>query len=298
MSDCPFRAPRLSISLLLSLALSSIGFAEALPVANNRPGDVWSGNSLGMKFRWCPAGSFRMGSPAEEPDRSKDEGQVDVTLTHGFWLGECEVTRGQWERVMSTTWKAERDKRWAYDRIGERPGELEKDPDGPDLPMTYVNYERALAFCDALTKTERKAGRLADGWQYHLPTEAQWEYACRAGTTTRWSFGNDIEQVPKYVSRRKLRSVGELLPNAWGLRDVHGNVEELVRDGYAFKLPGGKNPFTPPKGRSSCYRGGDYMWGEHTVRSAERMSEWFGRRMHSQGFRVALVPLEEEVKAK
>jgi formylglycine-generating enzyme required for sulfatase activity len=292
---------RFTINLPACLALlvltGAVCAAEPLPVEGARAGDPWSGNALGMKFRWCPAGSFRMGSPQDEADRKKDEDQVEVTLTHGYWLGECEVTRGQWQQVMQTTWKDERAKRWVYDRIGEDPAKLAKEPDEPDLPMSYVNYDEAIAFCEALTKTEQAAGRLPVGWRYHLPTEAQWEYACRAGTTTRWSCGDGEEQLEKYASYRLSvhgqLAVGKLLPNAWGLCDMHGNVQELVRDGYQFKHPGGKDPFTPAKNRSSCYRGGDYGWGAHAVRSASRRSMWFGRRLPWDGFRVAIVPAEK-----
>jgi formylglycine-generating enzyme required for sulfatase activity len=282
--------------LVLLVLVEVVCAAEPLPIEGTRPGDPWSGNALGMKFRWCPAGSFRMGSPKEEADRKQDEEQVEVTLTHGFWLGECELTRGQWQQVMKSTWKDERAKRWAYDRIGEDPAKLAKEPDGPELPMSYINYDGAIAFCEALTKTEQEAGRLPDDWRYHLPTEAQWEYACRAGTTTRWSCG-ELEQYASYrLSVHGLLSVGKLRPNAWGLCDMHGNVQELVRDGYQFKHSGGNDPFTPAKGRSSCYRGGDYGWGAHAVRSASRCSMWFGRRLHKDGFRVAIVPAENPPK--
>ncbi|MGH9853137.1 MAG: formylglycine-generating enzyme family protein, partial [Blastocatellia bacterium] len=126
----------------------------------------------GVKLRWCPPGRFLMGSPPDEPEHRPDETQVEVRLTKGFWMGKYEVTQGQWKRL-----------------VGEFPG---KQPtgEGDDFPLVEVNYAEAEDFCKRLTEQGHKSGALPKDWEFRLPTEAQWEYACRAGTTTATSFGN------------------------------------------------------------------------------------------------------------
>ena len=132
----------------------------------------------GVKLCWCPPGRFTMGSPPGEPERRPGEDQVEVTLTRGFWMGKYEVTQGQWKRV-----------------VGKLPGELTAElPEGDDYPVGNVNFAEAEAFCRKLTELARKSGDLPEGWEFRLPTEAQWEYACRAGTTTATAFGDKLEQ--------------------------------------------------------------------------------------------------------
>src|SRR5262245_1419418 len=130
----------------------------------------------GVKLCWCPPGKFTMGSPPGEPERRPGEEQVEVTLTRGFWTGKYEATQGQWKRVM-----------------GKLPGELTAElPEGDDYPVGTVNRARVEAFCAKLPDVARKWGELPADWEVRLPTEAQWEYACRAGTTTATAFGDKI----------------------------------------------------------------------------------------------------------
>ena len=130
----------------------------------------------GVKLCWCPPGKFTMGSPPGEPERRPGEDQVEVTLTRGFWTGKYEVTQGDWKRV-----------------VGKLPGALTAElPEGDDYPVGNVNFAEAEAFCRKLTELARKSGELPEGWEFRLPTEAQWEYACRAGTTTATSFGDTL----------------------------------------------------------------------------------------------------------
>ena len=130
----------------------------------------------GIKLCWCPPGRFVMGSPASEPERRPGEDQVEVTLTKGFWMAKYEATQGQWKRV-----------------IGKLPGELTAElPEGDDFPVGNVNFAEAEAFCRKLTELGRQSGDLPKDWEFRLPTEAQWEYACRAGTTTATSFGDKL----------------------------------------------------------------------------------------------------------
>src|SRR5688572_3547406 len=120
----------------------------------------------GLKLCWCPPGKFTMGSPAREPERRPGEDQVEVTLSRGFWIGKYEVTQGQWRQV-----------------VGEFPGERTAG-EGDEFPVYTVNFAEAEGFCRKLTERARASGGLPAGWEFRLPTEAQWEYACRAGTTT------------------------------------------------------------------------------------------------------------------
>ena len=126
----------------------------------------------GVKLRWCPPGRFVMGSPSNEPEHRPDEAQVEVRLTKGFWMGKYEVTQGQWKRI-----------------VGEFP-QPQPAGEGGNFPVCWVNYAEAEDFCQKLTELGHKSGELPKDWEFRLPTEAQWEYACRAGTTTATSFGN------------------------------------------------------------------------------------------------------------
>lgn len=190
----------------------------------------------GVKLCWCPAGRFTMGSPPAEKERRPGEAQVEVTLTKGFWMGKYEVTQGEWRRVE-----------------GKFPGEFTAG-EGNDFPVYTINFAEAEGFCRKLTEIAHKAGDLPKNWEFRLPTEAQWEYACRAGTTTATTFGdklsskqanfegkpyNGAEEGP---SLKRTAKVGSYPANRWGLHDMHGNVFEWCRDWYHAKLPGGVDP--------------------------------------------------------
>src|SRR5438552_4349389 len=234
--------------LFILLALDLLGCQRTVPVnvqeAEPEP-SAFTGSKAGeeravagVKLCWGPAGKFTMGSPPNEPERRPDEGQVEVTLTRGFWMGKYEVTQGQWKRV-----------------IGRLPGELTAElPAGDDYPLGNVNFAEAEAFCRKLTELGRKSGDLPEGWEFRLPTEAQWEYACRAGTTTATAFGDKLGSNQANVKNKpynggaegpslgKAAKVGSYPANAWGLHDMHGNIVEWCRDWYHAKLPGGKDP--------------------------------------------------------
>ena len=247
----------------------------------------------GVKLCWCPPGRFRMGSPPDEPERRPDEAQVEVTLSRGFWIGKYEVTQGQWKRV-----------------VGEFPGEFTAG-EGGDLPVYTVNFAEAEGFCRKLTEQARASGELPKEWEFRLPTEAQWEYACRAGTTTATSFGdklsskqanfqgkpyNGAEEGP---SLKRVAKVGSYPANAWGLHDVHGNVFEWCRDWYHPKLPGGTDPdLSSMRGAmnrdgttSRVRRGGCWADEGWPCRSAFRLKFEPERRHDHIGFRVVAVRL-------
>ena len=176
---------------------------------------------------------------------------------------------------------------------------------GADLPVENVSYGYALAFCKELTEIEKAAGRLPEGYEYTLPTEAQWEYACRAGTTTALNSGknlSDTEQCPEidevgwylYNSGEKTHPVGQKKPNAWGLYDMHGNVYEWCLDGYG-DYP--KSSVTDPMGFFSMdlnivMRGGCMLNFAQRCRSAYRDHNILDYSYFNLGFRVALVSVK------
>jgi sulfatase modifying factor 1 len=263
-----------------------------------KAGQIRVDSRLKTKLVWIPAGSFTMGSRAEEADRREDEKPVGVRITAGFWLGQCEVTQSEWTHVMQTTpWRG---------RISVK--------EGDNYAATYLSWNDARTFCKQLTAAERSAGQLPAGWQFTLPTEAQWEYACRAGTTTRFSCGPDDAglmdhgwfdknttdaggQEVSRLARRRARGTGQRYahqvglkaPNAWGLYDMHGNVYEWCRDTYLKDLPGGDDPEVAAAGALRVIRGGSWVLGSKLCRSANRDWNEPDERQSSLGFRVALV---------
>ncbi|MEZ6056943.1 MAG: SUMF1/EgtB/PvdO family nonheme iron enzyme [Planctomycetaceae bacterium] len=248
---------------------------------------------LKVKMCWCPSGSFVMGSPASEADRFDDEDQVNVTLSRGFWLGQTEVAQGLWESVMGTTpWSGE-----------------EYVKEGASYPAVYISHglgadgtvekDSATEFCRKLTARERAAGRLPAGWEYTLPTEAQREYACRAGTKTAYSFGDDASKLGDYawyednawnVNEEYAHTVGTKKANAWGLFDMHGNVYEWCQDWYEDKLPGGRDPLAASGGSLRVSRGGGWFYSAGGCRSASRSWDDPSSRSHFLGFRLVLSP--------
>jgi formylglycine-generating enzyme len=236
---------------------------------------------LGIRLRWCPAGRFRMGSPLTEPERRADERQVDVTLTRGFWMGETEVTQRQWKEFAGTA----------------LPRPLNKGV-GDDVPVYWVNYADAERFCERLTARSRASREFDGDWEFRLPTEAQWEYACRAGTTTAFAFGETLQRSQANIDGTESVKVGSYRANAWGIHDMHGNVFEWVRDWYHSELPGGSDPdLSAVKGVlnrdgtiSRARRGGAWTDAPKYCRSAMRLRYEPERNSDHIGFRVAAVP--------
>jgi formylglycine-generating enzyme required for sulfatase activity len=238
-------------------------------------------NSVGMKFRPIPAGTFLMGSASGQGDDDDDEfdderPQHSVTLTQPFWLGVHQVTQGQWQQVMGTTpWKGQ-------DYVIE----------GSDVPVSYVSWEDAVAFCERLSKKEGK--------RYRLPTEAEWEWSCRAGTTTAYSFGDDESQLGQYAwfrgnawekNEKYAHRVGQKRANPFGLYDVHGNVWEWCVDwydaGYYEQSPD-EDPQGPSSGSSRVLRGGSWYNEPIRLRSSIRNGYTPDDRNFNIGCRVLL----------
>jgi formylglycine-generating enzyme required for sulfatase activity len=279
------------------------------PVSRKTAGQVRDDNGLRMKLVWCPGGfvtltnmevvDFVEGESDEDdlnnlpfPNPSgkglqiKKFTPVKVWLTHGYWLGKYEVTQSEWKQVIPTEpWQGK-----------------EGTKDGDDIPVTFVNWQGATEFCSRLTELEHEAGRLPEGWEYTLPTDAQWERAGRARTETAYSFGDDESKLGEYawyrenslnVGEKNAFPVGQKKPNPWGLHDMHGNVWEWCRDWHVYgKLPGGRDPEMTEmemKMPRKVIRGGCGGNAASNCRSGEsRNPAKLSSRSCCLGFRVAL----------
>jgi sulfatase modifying factor 1 len=282
-----------------------------------------------INMEWVTPGTFTMGSPDNEAGRKADESpQTEVTLTKGFWLGKTELTIGQWKAVMGETLREHVIKMLNDETLYDFGGQKKKlrefmnfNPGDPDrimanendsIPMYFVSWDDAIEFCKRLTALEKTKGRIPEGYEYNLPTEAQWEFACRAGTTTATFAGPlniqgrnapVIDTIAWYnanssinYSGKKLgnsgagpRNTGEKKPNPWGLQDMPGNIWEWCRDWYGV-YPGGKviDPVGPTSGTGRVNRGGSWGSGASASRSAGRASNPQPEKSAYRGFRIAL----------
>ena len=227
-----------------------------------------------------PPGSFTMGSADTEQDHAVTESlQTQVTLTYGFYIAKHEVTQGEYLAMM-----------------GSNPSSFTGDTNRPVETVSWIN---ATNYCAKLTAWALASGLLPQGWSFRLPTEAEWEYACRAGTTTRFSFGDDpsyslIGQYAWYNANSggTTHPVGTKLPNPWGLYDMHGGVYEWVHDWWSSNHPGGSvtNSTGPATGSQRVVRGG--VWRDRAAdsRSATRGYGPASYTGSETGFRVVLAP--------
>jgi len=241
-------------------------------------------NSIGMGFVLIQLGEFLMGSPDSDDNAAfaRSKPQHRVRITKPFYLGQTEVTQEQYERVM-----------------GANPSHFKGTP---HRPVENISWEEATQFCQKLSEKE--------GRKYRLPTEAEWEYACRAGSQKRYHFGDDPAVIGEYAwfgnslyvrssirgnSRKTTHSVGEKKPNAWGLYDMHGNVWEWCHDWYGgYEQTQMEDPKGPPTGSGRVVRGGSWEGGVRIQCSATRYSAKPGRRSYDLGFRVVRVrPVDE-----
>jgi formylglycine-generating enzyme required for sulfatase activity len=238
-------------------------------------------NSIGMKLVLIPKGTFQMGSPESEQGRKDNELQHEVTLSKDFYLGMTEVTQAQYQKVM-----------------GDNPSYFQGDKiqgDSSNHPVEKVRWEDAVEFCKRLSALpeEKKAGRV-----YRLPTEAEWEYACRAGGKTAFSFGDEPKSLDEFGwfasnSDNQTHAVGERKPNAWGLCDMHGNVWEWCSDWYGeYPKDAVSDPAGPTEGLHRVHRGGSWFNLAAICRSAIRYRNIPSIRTGNYGFRIALSPSE------
>ncbi|MGD9213027.1 MAG: SUMF1/EgtB/PvdO family nonheme iron enzyme, partial [Desulfobacteraceae bacterium] len=243
-------------------------------------GDIWQEPLTGMHMIWVPPGSFQMGSPLSEKDREEDEGPLHSVTLDGFWLGQYPVTQGQWQKIMESN-----------------PSRFKS---GDNYPVEYVSWKDTQQYI-------KKINQLVDGrYRFHLPTEAQWEYACRSGTSTPFYFGENLTtdqanynghfpygDASEGVYREKTTPVGTFPANNFGIYDMHGNVWEWCQDLYAGEYPSGNltNPKGPSSGVSRVLRGGCWNDGAWICRSAYRNLSTPGSRHSYTGFRLAMIPV-------
>jgi sulfatase modifying factor 1 len=273
-------------ALALAKSQTELDLASNLPSATPSPYTIpW----LGLELMPIPAGEFLMGSPDDEDLRRDNETQHQVTISKPFWMGKYPVTQGQWEKVM-----------------GDNPSDFKEA--GKDAPVECVGWDDAMEFCRKVNQREAREGRLPQGYEFTLPTEAQWEYACRAGTTTVFHFGDslsshqanfdgnhpygDAEEGPFLDTTTP---VGKYRPNAWGLYDMHGNVWEWCHDWFG-NYPSGSvtDPAGPNSGSVRVYRGGCWGSSGEYCRSADRDSYYPGHRSSYLGFRPSLRVVTEK----
>ena len=231
---------------------------------------------VNLELAWCPPGRFVMGDAQSEYDAEKPA--HEVRLTKGFWMGVTPVTQAQWEAV-----------------LGNNPSYFK----GPQLPVEQVSWEDAVEYCDRLSELlEAKES----GWRYRLPTEAEWEYACRAGTTTVYHSGDGeaaLREVGWFAgnSGDSTRPVGELVANAWGLYDLHGNVWEWCEDWYSFtayQRGDCTDPSGPSSGSVRVDRGGSWYYSAEYCRAANRYGDTPTSTSSNLGVRLARVPSGRE----
>ena len=218
-----------------------------------------------MRFRWCPAGTFTMGSPETEEKRNPDETQHHVTLTRGFWMGETEVTQAQWASVM-----------------GKNPSCFT----GADCPVERVSWEECQQFIGKINWRLFCAMR--------LPTEAEWEYACRAGSPDAYGGSGVASKMGWFNanSGRRTHPVGQKEPNGFGIFDMHGNVWEWCSDWYGnYALGESENPAGPPSGDYRVLRGGAWYYLPQVCRSAYRYRDIPSRKDDCYGFRLCCATL-------
>ncbi len=281
------------LGAILPSASSLAGPQEGQPLL--KPGQVLQ-NSLGMKMAYIPAGKFRMGTPKTEEMVPEQERPVhEVEITRPFWLGVYEVTQDQYQKVMEANPSNFAETGAGKDKVM---GLITR-----DFPVEMVSWNEAVEFCRRLSEMpeEKKAGRV-----YRLPTEAEWEYACRAGSSTAFAFGDSLSSeqanfdgnVPYGGAQRgkslgRTCAVGSYKPNRWGLHDMHGNVWEWCADffdpGYYAKSPP-QDPPGPTESQWHTIRGGSWSGIGRVARSGSRLRDEPDHRLPTIGFRVALTP--------
>ena len=277
------------------LSVREINFLDPLIVDPRNAAAADLGGGVKMELVWVPTGSFLMGSPDSESGRTDDEGPVHTVELDGFWMGKYEVTVSQFRQfVEAASYQTDAEKKgesFGLNSSGcwevqsglnwRNPGFPQED----NHPVVHVSWNEARSFCDWLSRKEGK--------EFRLPTEAEWEYACRAGSTTRFCFGDSDGGLHQYGwfsanSGGKTHPVGEKKANEWGLYDMHGNVWEWCGDLYAdkYEAAAAKNPQGASSGPHRVLRGGGAYSGPQACRSAYRTGADPTGAYDNRGFRV------------
>lgn len=266
-----------------------------IPIPGPELEKEWQVPYIGLSMAWVEPGSFRLGSELKEQARLPEEGPPTlVTLTKGFWLGIYEVTQLEFQRA-----------------LGANPSSFRYAANHEQFPVENVSWLDAQIFCRKLNESEREAGRLPEGYEYRLPTEAEWEYAASEGKEQPFSWGEQAYGVhgnfagsyprdfvpPKETERNPgTVKVGSYEPNEWGLYDMHGNVREWCHSYYEGRYPG--RPVTdyvgPREGTDRVIRGGGWESLAKDCRTAARDRLTADSRANSLGFRLALAPIIED----
>lgn len=264
---------RIFFAAMLVAAVLSADDAPApapSPVGTRKSGEVKTIKLPGgatMEMIWCAPGKFEMGSPPDEAGRFEDEKRHSVSITKGFWLGKYEVTQRQWESVMRSNYSKFKD---------------------PDNPMENVSWHDCEMF---IRRVNAALGGVA-----RLPTEAEWEYACRAGSDAPVSGSGVISDMAWYDlnSNSHTHAVGKNKPNAWGFYDMHGNVLEWCRDWFSVPDGDAVDPKGPPSGSFKILRGGCWFFYDKDCRSAYRLKR--EPRLRNCIFGLRLACSEPEAK--
>lgn len=234
-------------------------------------GQNWTVPKYGIWLNWVGPGSFTMGNNEGDSD---EQPAHEVRLSQGYWLGKYEVTQAEYQAVMN-----------------RNPSQFKNA--GATAPVEKVTWDEAMEFCQKITMVEGEAGRLPDGYVFSLPTEAQWEYACRAGSQAEFGGSGKLEEMGWFGrnSRKTTHPVGQKQPNDWNFYDMHGNVWEWCRDWFD-SYPAGSvvDPVGASTGDTRVSRGGGWQDFPEMCRSTSRVRNAPDSRDETLGFRVALTP--------
>ena len=248
----------------IAMVLGLVG-ALTLMAQEVKPGKaevIDLGKDVKLEMVLVPAGKFKMGSPASEKERSDNETQHEVTLTKPFYMGKYEVTQEQWEGLMENN-----------------PSKIK----GAKYPVTNVSWEDCQEFIKKLNAKPNGG--------YRLPTEAEWEHACRAGTTTAYSVGDSLTKSDANINGESTKAVGSYKPNAFGLYDLHGNVWEWCEDWHGdYPAESVTDPKGPATGEGRVLRGGSFNTYVSRARSSDRNIITPSGRNYLYGFRLARTP--------
>lgn len=244
--------------------------------AEDSAGDKLALNKA-IALRYCPSGHYLMGGANHDQVGLGDHTEVDVKIVKPFWIGETEVTQGSWEAVMHTCpWKGQK---YVMERC--------------DCPASYVSWDDAVLFCNVLTKDMHEKG-LYPRYVIRLPTEAEWEYACRSSSSMKYCYGNDDKTLSEYAvietdsyDPPSPSPVGQKKANLWGIYDMHGNVNEWCLDGFIDHLPGGESPLVT-SGIKCVVRGGGFAQPAPYSSCSCRIYRDRSTSTNSIGFRIVM----------